>query len=94
MLHRDRHLPGRAVPGLLGAHGGLALNGYPLTLEFTQTLGDGQIQYLERVRLEYPENAPPFDVLLGQFGRRFHPADLAVPAVPGAAYFPRTRGTT
>ena len=74
------------------AHGGLALNGYPLTLEFTQTLDDGQpytVQYLERVRLEYhPENAPPFDVLLGQFGRRIHPADLAVPAVPGAAYFP------
>ena len=30
-----------------------------------------QVQYFERVRMEYhPENQPPYDVLLGQFGRR------------------------
>jgi hypothetical protein len=35
------------------------------------------VQYFERVRLEYhPENAAPqYQVLLGQFGRRVHPAD-------------------
>ena len=56
------------------AHGGLAINGYPSSDEFDQQLEDGnthRVQYFERVRLElYPENAPPYDVLLGQFGRR------------------------
>ena len=58
------------------AHGGLALNGYPLSDEFTQVLEDGKtytVQYFERVRLEYhPENQPPYDILLGQFGRRVY----------------------
>jgi hypothetical protein len=35
----------------------------------------------------HPENAAPFDVLLGQFGRALHPADPQVPQVPGAAYY-------
>ena len=56
------------------AHGELAQFGYPLSEEFTQVLEDGRVytvQYFERARFEYhPENAPPFDVLLGQFGRR------------------------
>jgi len=56
------------------AHGGLALNGYPLTAERRERLEDGNtytVQYFERVRLEYhPENAAPDDILLGQFGRR------------------------
>jgi hypothetical protein len=55
------------------AHGGLALNGYPLSDERIEVLEDGrfyQVQYFERVRLEYhPEHAAPYDVLLGQFGR-------------------------
>jgi hypothetical protein len=30
------------------------------------------VQYFERARFEYhPENAAPYDVLLGQFGRQF-----------------------
>ena len=66
--------------------GGLAVNGYPISEEFVQTLEDGQeymVQYFERVRLEHhPENAYPDDVLLGQFGRRIHPADP--PAAPRA----------
>jgi hypothetical protein len=37
-------------------------------------LEDGNVytvQYFERARFEYhPENAPPYDVLLGQFGRQ------------------------
>ena len=56
------------------ANGGLAQFGYPLTEEFTETLEDGQpytVQYFERARFEWhPENPPPYDVLLGQFGRR------------------------
>src|SRR5207249_3059233 len=76
-------------------HGGLAINGYPLSDEFTEVLEDGKaytVQYCERVRLEYhPENGdPPSQVLLGQFGRRLHPADSPVPAQPGMAYFDAT----
>ena len=30
-----------------------------------------RVQYFERARFEeHPENQPPFDVLLGQFGRQ------------------------
>jgi hypothetical protein len=49
------------------------------------------VQYFERTRLEYhPENAAPNDVLLGQFGRRIHPADPATTAKPGARFFTET----
>ncbi|CAA9562431.1 MAG: hypothetical protein AVDCRST_MAG88-1610 [uncultured Thermomicrobiales bacterium] len=69
------------------ANGGLALNGYPLTDERWEVLEDGReytVQYFERVRLElHPENVPPNDVLLGQFGRRIHPADPPVPPPSG-----------
>ena len=69
------------------ANGGLALNGYPLTNERLERLEDGKeytVQYFERVRLEkHPENSPPNDVLLGQFGRRIHPADPPVPPPGG-----------
>ena len=75
-------------------HRGLALNGYPLSEPFAERLEDGKVylvQYFERVRMEYhPENAPPNDVLLGQFGRRLHPADPPAPQQPGASYFPAT----
>ena len=56
------------------AHGQLARNGFPLSEERREVLEDGNeyiVQYFERVRLEYhPEHAVPYDVLLGQFGRR------------------------
>ena len=56
------------------ANGGLAQFGYPLTSEQPELLEDGRtytVQYFERARFEYhPENPPPYDVLLGQFGRR------------------------
>jgi len=75
-------------------HGALAINGYPLSDVFTETLEDGkqyQVQYFERVRLEaHPENPAPNDVLLGQFGRRIRPADPAVEPRPGAAFFTQT----
>ena len=77
------------------AHGGLAINGYPLTGERVETLEDGKqytVQWFERVRMEYhPENADPqYQVLLGQFGRRIHPADPPVAAQPGLNFFPQT----
>ncbi|HET8628715.1 MAG TPA: hypothetical protein VFL91_14940 [Thermomicrobiales bacterium] len=58
------------------AHGGLAQFGYPLSEAFQQQLEDGKtytVQYFERARFEYhPENPPPYDVELGQFGRRIY----------------------
>ena len=38
----------------------------------------------------HPENGPPYNILLGQFGRRIHPADPPVAAILGATYFPET----
>ena len=76
------------------ANGALPINGYPITDERMETLEDGKqylVQWFERVRLEYhPENAPPYDVLLGQFGRILHPADPPVAPQPGARHFPET----
>jgi hypothetical protein len=83
-------------------NGGLPLNGYPLSDEFTQTLEDGKpytVQYFERVRLEYhPEFPAPNDVLLGQFGRRIlaevpNAPTAAVPPAAGARHFPETGHT-
>jgi len=84
------------------ANGGLARNGFPLSGERSEVLEDGnayQVQYFERVRLEYhPENPPPYDVLLGQFGRRVlreteglapSAGAMAMPR-PGQAFFPET----
>jgi hypothetical protein len=68
-------------------HGGLAINGYPVSDERVEVLENGQpytVQYFERVRMEYhPENAAPNTVLLGQFGRALHPADPPVPPPAG-----------
>jgi len=56
------------------ANGGLAQFGYPISEEFSERLEDGKsyvVQYFERARFEHhPENQPPSDLLLGQFGRR------------------------
>jgi len=83
-------------------HGGLAINGFPLGDERQEILEDGNtytVQYFERVRLEYhPEHPAPYDVLLGQFGRRAlltrdvgGPPDTGpVPPQSGAAYFAGT----
>jgi hypothetical protein len=76
-------------------HGGLAINGFPISDEFTETLEDGQqytVQYFERVRLEYHPNAPePYKVQLGQFGRRIHGgADPAVASKTGEHFFTET----
>jgi hypothetical protein len=75
-------------------NGGLPINGYPISDEFVQVLEDGKpyrVQYFERVRLEYhPENAYPYDILLGQFGRSFHRPDPPVAQRPGGLYFAAT----
>jgi hypothetical protein len=56
------------------AHGGLFVNGYPISEPVTETLGDGKpylVQYFERARFElHNENAPPYNVLLGFLGRQ------------------------
>ena len=81
-------------------HGALALNGYPLSEEFEQQLEDGKVyrvQYFERVRMEHhPENAgTPYEVLLGQFGRRILATVPNAPTTPvaplaNARYFRET----
>ena len=60
-----------------------------------EKLEDGRyywVQWFERVRLEYhPEYAgTPAEVLLGQFGRRLHPADPPAAPRPGATYVAET----
>lgn len=59
------------------ANGQLAQQGYPISDEFTEMnaappAGDGRlhtVQYFQRARFEYhPENAAPYDVLLGLLG--------------------------
>ena len=77
------------------AHGGLAINGYPLTDARMEALDNGnqyQVQWFERVRMEYhPEIADPqYQVLLGQFGRKLHPADPAVVGKSAQRFFPET----
>ena len=89
---------GKTVRGVFldywNAHGGLTIYGFPISDPLTETLEDGKpytVQYFERARFEYhPENQPPYQVLLGQFGRHFHPADPAVDPAPGATYFDQT----
>jgi hypothetical protein len=55
------------------AHGGLFVNGFPISEEFQEMGSDGKmytVQYFERVRYEWhPENQPPYNVLLGLLGR-------------------------
>ncbi len=78
-----------------GAHGGLALNGYPISVEFNELLEDGRpytVQYFERTRLEYhPEvRDTAAQVLVGQFGRRVHPADPSATPDATQIWFPQT----
>ena len=76
------------------AHGGLMRFGVPLSSEGRERSDDGNayvVQYFERARLElHPENAPPYDVLLGQIGRHFHPADSPAAPLDDARFFPET----
>ncbi len=77
------------------AHGGLALNGYPVSAEFNEVLEDGRpyaVQYFERTRLEYhPEvRDTAAQVLVGQFGRRVHPTDPSAMPDSTQIWFPQT----
>jgi len=77
------------------AHGGLAINGYPLSTVRWQVLEDGKfyrVQWFERVRMEYhEENAGTSSyILLGQFGRAIHPAEPGVAPKAGMRFFPET----
>lgn len=74
------------------AHGGLAAFGFPISEPFDElSQTDGKVhrvQYFERTRFElHPENAPPYDVLLGLLGseelhRRVAPSEAL--AIEGA----------
>jgi hypothetical protein len=75
--------------------GGLLRFGYPLTEEFVErSPDDGRdytVQYFERARFEWhPENAPPYNVLLGRLGLRLHPLDPPVSPLPDQVHFPQT----
>jgi hypothetical protein len=59
-------------------NGGLAQLGFPITEPLTETnRADGReylTQYFERARMEFhPQNAPPYDVLLGLLGKELMP---------------------
>lgn len=64
----------------------LALFGLPLTGTYPATALDGQsitVQWFERARFElHPNNAPPYNVLLGLLGVEANPTPQAVPAPP------------
>lgn len=79
------------------AKGGLSINGFPISVEFTQRLDDGNtylVQYFERARFEYhPENDDLTQVLLGQFGRKIYGTDAPVNPIPGRDFFPETGHT-
>lgn len=66
----------------------LALFGLPLSGLVTERMADGverQVQWFERARFElHPQNAPPYDVLLGLLGNELRDAANAKPADPCA----------
>jgi hypothetical protein len=73
-------------------HGGLYQFGFPLSPGFREVAADGNtywVQYFERARFEWhPENAPPYDVLLGLLGNEITTERRVVREVPFA---PRPR---
>ena len=76
------------------AHGGLAVNGLPLTDERAEGF---PVQYFERARFEfhYHHVAGPSDpirdvVLLSQLGRQIHPLEPGVAPQDGSIYFAAT----
>ena len=99
----------RCVPALFAAywqsHGGLAQQGLPVTNALAETSEtDGKVytvQYFERARFEaHPENAPPYDVLLGLLGREQYlatgvpstgPANPGGTCMAGERYFAETQ---
>ncbi len=82
-------------------NGGLAVFGYPLTPAQRETTAAGTflVQYFERQRFElHPENAAPYDVLLGLLGAEIYGsrvgdwrADPVQGLKPSCRYFAETR---
>jgi hypothetical protein len=81
-------------------HGSIAILGYPITEEFVDVSTDGRPytqQYFERARMEYhPQNAPPYDVLLGLMGvtsteGSSFPTATSTQSNNTTIYFPETR---
>jgi hypothetical protein len=75
-------------------NGGLAVFGYPLSEQYGEN--GLQVQYFERQRFElHPENARPYDVLLGRLGaERLSGGGPPPPAggpASGCVWFPQTR---
>lgn len=74
-------------------NGGLATFGFPLSAQMDEN--GLQVQYFERQRFElHPENARPYDVLLGRLGAQLlGPANAPVANRPasGCIWFPETR---
>jgi uncharacterized lipoprotein YbaY len=79
-------------------HGGLAVFGYPLSGEMQA--GGQAVQYFERQRFElHPENATPYDVLLGRLGVEvlarngidWQSQATSPGAVAGCRWFPETQ---
>jgi hypothetical protein len=70
-------------------NGGLERFGFPLSGAFSEALAGGsfEVQYFERRRMErHPENAPPYDILLGLLGnevRALAPQNAPAPAPAG-----------
>jgi hypothetical protein len=91
-----QHTLGGVILRYWNQYGGLAQFGYPLTEPFVEVSEiDGKeytVQYFERARFElHPENAgTAYEVLLGHLGRKYHPADKPVQAIPGQRYFPES----
>jgi hypothetical protein len=71
----------------IGENESLALFGLPLSDATPERGSDGQtytVQWFERARFElHPENAPPYNVLLGLLGRELSP-QAAAPPQPAA----------
>ncbi len=83
------HTLRNSFKGYWEAHGGLALYGFPLSEEFSErdpgTGRDYVVQYFERNRFQWhPENAAPYEVLLGLLGNRIV-GDPGTPVAPLAS---------
>ncbi len=80
---------GHQICGAFAAYwqrnGGLERFGVPITGEFETMVEDQPrtVQYFERRRIErHPDNAPPFDILIGLLGRELYEEQLANQPVP------------
>lgn len=77
-------------------NGGLERFGYPITSQFPETI-EGRsyaVQYFERRRMElHPENAKPYDVLLGLLGKMVYERNVgcSIPVMSEIGWFYTSR---